>query len=86
MIDAGAEQRNPMTIVVPFNDAGDRLENVLNVLVPRGVAGTTKASLVVCSQIRAVDKRRIVGERIGQLPADVMQRVDRGLRAVLSLD
>jgi mRNA interferase MazF len=86
MIDASGERRNPMTIVVPLNDAHDRVENVLNILVPSGVGGTTKPSLVVCSQLRAVDKRRFVGERMGRLPQDVMVRVDRGRRVVLALD
>jgi len=67
MIDDASEHRNPLTIIVPLNDAGGRRGNALNVFVPRGVAGTTKDSLVVCGQVRALDKRRFVGDKLGEM-------------------
>lgn len=86
MVDEASEQRNPLTIVVPLNDANGRRGNMLNAFVPRGTAGTTKDSLVVCSQIRAVDKRRITGDKVGELPPEIMRHLDRGLTIVLALD
>jgi len=86
MIDEASEERNPLTIVVPLNDANGRQGNTLNAFVPRGIAGTTKDSLVVCSQLRAVDKRRFTGDKVGELPAAIMQHVDRGLTVILALD
>jgi len=80
------EKRNPMTIVVPLTDAKGRRGNLLNVFVPRGTAGTTKDSLIVVAQIRAVDKKRLVSEMLGSLPAETLRLVDVGLKAVLSLD
>ena len=86
MIDDASEHRNPLTIIVPLNDAGGRRGNALNVFVPRGVAGTTKDSLVVCGQVRALDKRRFVGDKLGEMPSETMQRIDSGLKVVLALD
>lgn len=86
MVDEVSEERNPLTIVVPLNDAKGREGNTLNAFVPRGTAGTVKDSLVVCSQIRAVDKRRFAGDKVGELPPKIMRQVDRGLAVVLALD
>lgn len=86
MIDEASEERNPLTIVVPLNDAKGREGNTLNAFVPRGIAGMTKDRLVVCSQLRAVDKRRFSGDKVGELPAAIMRDVDRGLTVVLALD
>ena len=86
MIDEASEGRNPLTIIVPLNDANERSGNLLNIFLPEGVAGTTKASLAVCSQVRALDKRRFVGKKLGEVPADTMRLIDRGLRVVLALD
>ncbi len=77
MVDDASEARNPLTIVVPLNDANGRSGNLLNVFLPAGVAGATKTSLAVCSQVRALDKRRFVGRKLGEVPADTMRLIDR---------
>jgi mRNA interferase MazF len=86
MIDEAAEARNPLTIIVPLNDANERSGDLLNVFLPKGAAGTTKDSLVVCSQVRSLDKRRFVGNKIGEVSTETMRLIDRGLRTVLALD
>jgi mRNA interferase MazF len=86
MIDDATEQRNPLTIIVPLNDANGRPGNALNVFLPKGVAGTTKDSLVVCSQVRALDKRRFVGEKLGDVPREELRLIDHALRVILALD
>ena len=58
---------------------------MLLVPVPTGTGGATKNSVVVCSQIRAIDQTRIIA-RLGTLPATIMRRIDEGLRAVLDLE
>lgn len=72
------------TIVCPLTDAQDKRASLLLVPVPSGIGGTTKDSLVVCSQVRTVDQTRIVG-RVGTLPAPIMDAVGVGLRAILDL-
>jgi mRNA interferase MazF len=77
--------RSPVTIVCPLTDANGRPGNLLNPAVPSGVGGTTKDSRVACHQIRTLDKRRTVGEKVGDLPNEIMEKVSIGLRAILGL-
>lgn len=77
--------KNPMTVIVPLADANGRTGNALHPFVPRGTGGTSKDSRVLCQQVRAVDKARLVGDKAGDLPAPLMAQVDAGLRALLDL-
>jgi mRNA interferase MazF len=79
-------ERSPVTIVCPLTDASGRPGNILNPLIPAGTGGTTKDSLVCCHQVRTLDCRRVVGEKLGELSAETMAAVSRGLRAILDLD
>jgi mRNA interferase MazF len=79
-----ANRSGRTTIVCPLTDAAGKHPNRLFIAIDAGVGGTTKDSLVVCSQIRTIDNVRI-REKLGTLPADVMERLGAGLRAVLDL-
>lgn len=72
------------TIVCPLTDAAGKQASILFVPLAGGVAGTTKDSLIVCSQIRTVDKVRVV-EKMGAVSQEIMDRIASGLRAVLDL-
>ena len=76
---------SPVTIVCPLTDAGGRPGNLLNPAIAAGVGGTTKDSRVACHQARTLDKRRVAGNKAGDLPPDVMAAVSAGLKAVLGL-
>ncbi len=76
---------SPGTIVCPMTDAAGRPGNLLNPAIAAGVGGTTKDSRVACHQIRTLDKRRVVGSKVGELPAPIMAAVSKGLKAVLDL-
>jgi mRNA interferase MazF len=80
-----ATENSPLSIVCPLTDANGRPGNTLNPAVPAGVAGTGKDSRVVCQQVRAVDRSRAIGEKMGTLPPEIMAAVSRGLRAILDL-
>jgi len=77
---------SPVTIVCPITDANGRRGNLLNPSIAAGIAGTTKDSRVAVHQIRTLDKRRVVGDKLGDVPAPIMEQVDQGLRAVLALE
>ncbi len=55
------------------------------VAVDRGIAGLRKASIVNCSHVRTVDRRRIILPALGVLPRDVLERVDLALSMHLGL-
>lgn len=66
-------------------DAHGEHGNLLNVFVRKGEGGTTKPSLVVCNQVRVVDRVRLTGSALGALDEATMQLVAQGLRAILDL-
>jgi len=78
-------ENSPVLIVCPITDADGRPGNLLNPAIPSSVGGTTKDSRVLVHQIRTVDKSRIIGEKVGELPATIMVEVSRGLKAILDL-
>jgi mRNA interferase MazF len=55
-----------------------------NVRLSKSSGGLSKASVVNVSQLLTMD-RGMLGKRVGVLPGRIMQRVDAGLRLVLSL-
>jgi mRNA interferase MazF len=72
------------TIVCPLTDAAGKRASSLMIPVAAGVGGTTKDSLIVCSQIRAVAAER-VGDKIGALPEQILNQLGAGLRSILDL-
>lgn len=79
-----ANATSPMTIICPVTDARERKIGITNVRVEAGSAGLKKDSVVICNQIRSVDRVRL-STRIGRLDLDTMDAVERGLRAILDL-
>ncbi len=55
-----------------------------NVLVPAVFSGLTKDSVVNTTALATVDRAELEA-RVGAVPTDLMDRVDEGLRLVLSL-
>jgi mRNA interferase MazF len=75
---------SPHTIIAPFTT---KIRSVLlssHVLVVAGSGGLHEDSVLLCEQIRVVDKRRIM--RVwGHLDAQTMERVAQAVRAVLEV-
>jgi mRNA interferase MazF len=80
-----ANRSSPTTIVCPITGAQATHGTLLDVFVPRGSAKLTKDSVILCNQVRMVDKQRICSPRLGTVDAETMALVDRGLRAILDL-
>lgn len=51
---------SPHTIIVPFTTRIRRAVLPSHALIPAGVGGLTHDSVVLCEQIRVIDKRRII--------------------------
>lgn len=96
---SGPGMRRPVLIVQsnPFNDS--QIATVIvaiitsnlalarargNVRVSRAQSGLPKVSVVNVSQIYTLDKRRLT-ECVKPVPANVMQRVDEGVKLALGL-
>jgi mRNA interferase MazF len=57
---------------------------VWEVEIPKGAANLERASIAKCAELYTIRKERLES-RIGAIPRDVMQRVDRALAIALSL-
>ncbi len=79
-----ANRAGRTTLVCPLSDAQGKQPSVIRIPVAAGTGGTTKDSMILCDQLRVIDRLRIVGE-IGTLPPELMQRVNAGLRVILDL-
>lgn len=81
--DVGNEY-SPRVIVAPITSQGTERVYPFEVLVPAGEAGLNRASKVLTSQIRTVDKRRL-GERLGALSSERTAAVDQAIRLSLAV-
>jgi mRNA-degrading endonuclease toxin of MazEF toxin-antitoxin module len=53
-------------------------------LLPRGVAGLRRESVVLCHQVTTLDRSKLT-QRIGELGAAELSQVEDGLRAAMDL-
>jgi mRNA interferase MazF len=72
------------TIVVPITHAAGRKPSIVMPLLPAGEGGLTKESIGLCHQVRVVDRLRLRG-KMGQLPAESLAVVARGLLEIMDL-
>jgi mRNA interferase MazF len=73
-----------LVVVCPITEGLGLPADLIHIAVGRGEGGTTKDSIVLCEQIKAVDQERLTEKR-GNLKGETMQKIDKGLRAVLNL-
>ena len=79
-----ANTASPHTIIAPFTS---RIRHVLlpsHVFVPAGVGGLSRDSVLLCEQIRVIDKRRII-KVLGQLDELYIIQVNKALTTILGL-
>ena|SRR3989338_492001 len=75
---------SPTTIIAPLTTRVFTKEYPTNVLLPRVTVGLTGDSTVLLSQIRTVDKSRLLN-KIGRLPDAYVSRVNQAIRISLAL-
>ena len=75
---------SPLVVVCPITEGVKLTATILHIPLAKGEGGTTKDSIILCNQVKAVDKVRLM-ERMGSLKPETMAAIDRGLRALLSL-
>lgn len=72
-----------IVVICPITDATGKTSPI-HIAVLRGEGGLQKDSVVHCGQLRAVDASRF-DNKLGNLPAEKMREIDKGLKLVLSL-
>ncbi len=75
---------SPHTIIAPFTTKIRRALLPSHVLVPAGTTGLDQDSVLLCEQIRVVDKRR-VARILGHLDDLHMNAIGVALRVILGL-
>lgn len=75
---------SPHTIIAPFTTKIRRALLPSHVFIPAGVGGLSQDSVVLCEQIRVVDKRRII-KVLGHLDDSYMEEIAKALSTILGL-
>lgn len=73
-----------LVTVCPLTEGIGKEEDIIHIAVSKGEGGSTKDCIVQCEQIKTVDEGRIM-DKMGNLKAETMQKIDKGLRKVLGL-
>ena len=69
-----ANSSSPHTIIAPFTTKIRRAQLPSHVFVPADVGGLTQDSVVLCEQIRVIDKKRII-KVLGNLDDSYMKKI-----------
>jgi len=73
-------------IVVPTSTSTSQARRGPTVVdVPAGAGGLTQESFALCHQVTTLDRLKLT-KKIGTLPAEVLRRVEVGLKAAVDLD
>jgi mRNA interferase MazF len=75
---------SPHTIIAPFTSKIKQTVLPSHVLISAHQGGLTQDSVLLCEQIRVVDKRRIT-KALGQLSENDMKKVGEALKTILGL-
>jgi len=75
---------SPHTIIAPFTTKIRRALLPSHVFVPAGVGGLNQDSVVLCEQMRVIDKRRSI-KVLGHLDEPYLQQIAKALSIILGL-
>ncbi len=75
---------SPHTVIAPFTTKIRRALLPSHVFVPAGVGGLSQDSVVLCEQIRVIDKHRII-KVLGHLDEPYLQQIAKALSVILGL-
>ncbi|MBD2502199.1 type II toxin-antitoxin system PemK/MazF family toxin [Anabaena azotica] len=75
---------SPHTIIAPFTSKIRRAILPSHVFIPAGVGGLSQNSVVLCEQIRAIDKSRII-KVIGHLEQNYQEQLELALCTILGI-
>ena len=79
-----ANAASPHTIVAPLTSRIRKSILSSHVFIPIGVANLTQDSVILCEQIRVIDKSRII-RVIGHLDNEHIMQLNMALRTILGL-
>ena len=78
-------QFSPVVVVAPITDATHKKKVYpSHVRVPTGAGGLTKDSIVICEQMRAINKTRL-RRHLGKFDSATMEGIEAALKITLDL-
>ena len=80
-----ANVSSPHTIIIPLTTRIRETILPSHVKIPAGIGGLTEDSILLCEQIRVIDKRRLV-RRIGNIEEEDIRKVVIALKVILGLE
>ncbi len=75
---------SPHTIIAPFTSKIRRAILACHVFIPAGIGGLNQDSVILCEQIRVIDKSRII-RVLGHLNDDCVAQLEVALCNILGL-
>lgn len=78
-------QLAPHTIIIPFTTRIREVKLPSHVRIPAGVGGVAEQSVLLCEQIRVIDKRRLV-RKTGNIEEEDLREVGVALKLLLGLE
>lgn len=79
-----ANKVSPHTIIIPFTTKIREAILPSHTKIPKGIGGLKEGSVLLCEQIRVIDKRRLI-KKIGSLDEAYMSEVMKSLRVILGM-
>jgi mRNA interferase MazF len=77
---------SPTTIITVITEYSEKKASYpICVAVSKDVGGLKKDSIVNLSQLRSIDKRRLISPKLAELPDDLMEKVDTALKNSLAI-
>ena len=80
-----ANAASPHTVIIPFTTRIRQVKLPSHVRIPGGIAGLAEESVLLCEQIRVIDKRRLV-RKIGSVGEELLTEVGVAIKVSLGLD
>jgi len=75
---------SPHTIIMPFTTKIREVKLPSHVKIPAGIGGLVEDSVLLCEQIRVIDKRRLISWK-GNIEEDYLIEVATALKVILGL-
>lgn len=79
-----ANKVSPHTIIIPFTTKIREAILPSHAKIPKGIGGLTEESVLLCEQIRVIDKKRLI-RKLGSLNEYYINGVVKSLKVILGI-
>lgn len=75
---------SPVVVIIPLSSRVPKILGPERILIPSQRANLKKDSVVLTTQIRAIDKKRLI-KKIGYISGDLLKEIEGSLKLVLGM-